>query len=156
MTKLPSAQELELSELTGIFLETCNPAAAWLAYHLARKHNLPVPDIITAEIDRFAAEVAKPALAAWQGDRRAKIEAKAVAQAWGCTRGKEPAEGLLLSRRNSDIVCDYWERLRDGSRPTDALAVLADEYNLSHKEVERILTASRKVFGRNDPARFDG
>ncbi|WP_038935953.1 hypothetical protein [Bradyrhizobium japonicum] len=144
MAQLPSPPELELSELAGIFHETRNPAAAWLAFHLAKKHDLPVPEIVANEIERFAAEVSKPLLAAWNGDGRAKITTKDITTAWGCGRGAKLAQALRLSRRAASIVGEYWGKITSGVRPTDALGALMDDHNLSDKAIEEILTAARK------------
>lgn len=158
MTRLPTDQELELLELTSVFTETKNPASAWLAFHLSRKHGLPLPAIVAGEIDRFAEEISRPLQAAWNGDAYAKVEAKDITAAWGCAPGAKPARDLMISRRDSCIVRDYWDKVRgpNGKRPTDAIRDLTDQYNLSDKKIEGILTASRRTLGRADPANFDG
>ncbi|MBR0982251.1 hypothetical protein JQ554_09390 [Bradyrhizobium diazoefficiens] len=151
MAPLPSPQELELTELAGVFHATHNPAAAWLAFHLAKKHNLPVPEIVANEIERFAAEVSKPLIAAWDGDGRARITTKDITTAWGCGRGTKLAQALRLSRRAASIVGEYWEKITSGVRSTDALSALMDGHNLSDKAVEEILTAARKKRDMDTP-----
>lgn len=145
MAPLPSENALELNELAGIFFETKNPAAAWLAFHLARQYDLPVPDIVSAEIDRFAAEISAPLIRAWNGDGRATITTKEITNAWGCGRGSRFAQTLRLSRRAAQIVVEYWQKITAGVRPTDAIGALADAHHLSDKAIEELLTAARKT-----------
>jgi len=149
MTKLPNFRELELSELTAIFRETRNPAAAWLAFHLATKHKLPVPKIVAGEIERFAADVSKPLLAAWEGSSRAKILDKCILKAWGLKRGTKLAQNLRLARRSVNIVGDYWAKITSNTKPTAAIAALVKKYHVSEKTIESILTAARK---KRDPS----
>lgn len=139
-----------MSELASIFRETQNPAAAWLAFHLAKENNLPVPDIVAAEIDRFAAEVSKPLLAAWNGDQLAKITTKGITEAWGSGRGMKPAQDLRRSRRDGSIVAHYWDKTNEASA-NDAKAAVMKDYNLSDKSIEQLLTTARKTRDPDTP-----
>lgn len=151
MARLPSAQELELNEITSTFRETGAPAAAWLAYRYAQDHSLPVPKIVATEIARFVTEITAPLLAVWNGDRKAKLLAGDITKAWGCARGKDQAEVLVLSRRDVQIYIDYWDKVRDGATRTAALDALADSYHLSRSAVENIVDRFRKADGGADP-----
>jgi len=151
MAKLPTKRELELSELTAIFRETRNPAAAWLAFHLATKHKLPVPKIVAGEIERFAAEVSKPLLAAWEGSSRAKILDKYIINAWGLKQGTKLAQNLRLARRAGNIVGDYWEKVTSKVKPAAAIAALVKKYHVSEKTIEGILTAARRTRDPSTP-----
>jgi hypothetical protein len=58
MTKLKLIDS-EIDGMIELFERTKNPAAAWHAYSICRKTSRPVPDVIQAEIDRFAACVSE-------------------------------------------------------------------------------------------------
>lgn len=160
MAKLPSPIEDEIGELTGIFAETGNPAAAWRCFVLARENGLPVPEAIDAEIVRFAQAVVAPL-----GEDRGSITQKSVAAAWGITKGRKPAPELRVYRRDADIYFDYW-RLRSMSHrrtPTgcwidtpglphgEAISKLVLRWNKSPKTIEEIMTRLLKEYGDNNP-----
>lgn len=152
MTKLPTAAELEFNELEGVFAETKNPAAAWLAFHLATEHKFPVPKFAANEVARFAAEISEPLHSAWNGNRRAKLLGPAIARAWGVEKGKEPAQGLRLSRRVASIVTAYWERITSGVKPTAALRDIGADHGVTIKSIEEILTEARKTRDPDTPS----
>ncbi|MBB1089796.1 hypothetical protein HUU61_00690 [Rhodopseudomonas palustris] len=152
MAKLPSPIELEISELAGVFADTKNPAAAWRAFVLARRHGLPVPACVDTEIVRFAEAVTAPL----ETDRDT-ITAGTVAAAWGIVKGQKPAPQLRNTRRNLDIWLAYWEKRRGGVHPETALprdkaiAALVKERHLSWDSIEGILTEVTKLYGDEDP-----
>lgn len=156
MSRLPTEAELDITTLTGVFVSGGNPAAAWAAYHLARRNGLPIPESVAAEIDRFAAILAAPALAAWNGNDQAQITAKSVTDAWGIERGKNPTRDLRLVRRNADIFVEYWEHIRSGKNDCDAVDEVMEKFALSDKAIREILTASRKEVGTDDPLYYNG
>ena len=154
MAKLPSQVQLDITALTGVLVNGGNPAAAWAAYHLARTNGLPIPPAVAAEIDRFAAEIAAPALLGWDGDDRAQITAKDVTDAWGISRvrGKGAVRDLHVKNRNARIVCDYVETMRQGGRDCDAVDALVEKYPLGEGTIREILTSARKELRADDPA----
>src|SRR6478735_5235196 len=115
MAKLPGPIEDEIGELSSIFAETGNPAAAWQAFVLARDHGFPVPANIEAEITRFAQAVTAPLA----GDRGA-ITARTVAEAWGITKGRKPAPELRNYRRDLDFYFEYWRWRRTSHHKSPA------------------------------------
>ncbi|MGB3042310.1 MAG: hypothetical protein WBB98_03900 [Xanthobacteraceae bacterium] len=140
-----------MNEMTSTFRETGAPGAAWLAYRYAQDHRLPVPEIVATEIARFVAEITSPLLDAWNGDRKAKLSAKDITAAWGCSRGKDQAEVLVLSRRDVQIYIDFWDKVREGETRTATLDALADAFGLSRSAVENIVDRFRKADGGLDP-----
>lgn len=146
MTKLPGPVELEISELAGIFAETRNPAAAWRAFALARRHDLPVPLAVGAEVVRFAEAVVAPL----ESDR-GSITAASIAEAWGLSRGKKPAPGLRNIRRDFDVWLEFWELRRGGMARGDAIGRLVVKHNRSPQLIEGILTRFAKRYGDGDP-----
>ncbi|MEH2498950.1 hypothetical protein V1294_005429 [Bradyrhizobium sp. AZCC 1678] len=61
MAPFPDLVGNEIAEMTDFFERTKNPAAAWRAYSLAQIYTRPVPRVIQAEVDRFAACVSEAA-----------------------------------------------------------------------------------------------
>lgn len=55
MAPLPDPIGNEITEMTDLFERTKNTAAAWRAYSLAQTYTRPVPPVIQAEVNRFAA-----------------------------------------------------------------------------------------------------
>lgn len=152
MAKLPTAAELEFSELEGVFIATKKPEAAWLALHLATEHNLPVPTFAANEVARFAAQISKPLHAAWNGSRHAKLSGPDIARAWGVEKGKEPAQRLRLARRVASIVSAYVERITNGASPTTATWDIAAEHGVTNKTIEEVLTEARKTRAPDVPS----
>jgi hypothetical protein len=145
MAAFPTAAELEFSELESVFTDTKNPAAAWLAFHLATEHNLPVPEFAANEVARFAAEITEPLHSAWNGNRHAKLPGTIIARALGVEKGKEPAQRLRLARRVTSIVSDYVQRITNRVSPTTAVWDIAAEHGVTNKTIEEILTEARKT-----------
>jgi hypothetical protein len=153
MAKLPDPIELEISELAGIWRGTKNPAAAWRCFVLARENGLPVPEVVDAEIMRFAQAVTEPLSV-----KGGSITQKSVAAAWGVAgQGGKPASELRNARRDPEIWLEYWELRRGGVHPdtalsrNDAISELVNRLNLSPKTIEGILTAFNAKYGPNDP-----
>jgi hypothetical protein len=60
----------DLRALSTLFQNTANPAAAWLCWHLAQKWQMPAPQPVADEINRFAEKIANLAIQALDGDAR--------------------------------------------------------------------------------------
>jgi hypothetical protein len=152
MAKFPSPIEVEISKLAGIWRETENPAAAWKCFALARENGLPVPEVIDAEIVRFAQAVTAPL-----ANDRDTITAGTVTAAWGLAKGFKPAPELRNARRDVEVWLEYWELRRGGVSPdaglarNDAISTLADKRNMSPKTIEGILDHFAKEYGPDDP-----
>ncbi len=157
MAKLPGPIELEISELAGIWREHGNPAAAWRCFVLAREHGFPVPEVIDAEIMRFAQAVTAPL-----ADKKDTITQKSVAAAWGIAAGRKPAPELRNTRRDTEMYFEYWDLRRtvgrktptgeviivEGLSRTDAILALAAKHNMPPKTVEAFLTTLSRNTGR--------
>lgn len=61
MAELPDLIGNEIADLTAYFEKTGNVAAAWRAYSLAQTYVRPIPAVLQAEVDRFAACVSEAA-----------------------------------------------------------------------------------------------
>lgn len=152
MAKLPDPIELEISELAGIWRGTKNPAAAWRCFVLARENGLPVPEVIDAEIMRFAQAVTEPL----ESDR-GTITAGTVAKAWGVAKGQKPAPQLRNARRDVAIWLEYWELRRGGVSPdaglsrSDAISTLVKKHDKSPELIGGILDHFAKEYAPGDP-----
>jgi hypothetical protein len=147
MALLPGPIEDEIWELAGIFAESHNPAAAWLAFALAREHGFSVPANVDAEITRFAQAVIAPL-----ADKEGSITARTITEAWGIDRGRKPGMELRGARRDLGIYFEYWDLRRTVSRRTPtgsevieglsrsgAIAKLVERHNKSPKTIEGVV-----------------
>lgn len=118
-----------VGHLAACFRQTGNVAAAWACWHLARAHGLTVPDVIAAEIDRFAAAISGIVDAPGAGKPGMTLDNRTVARLWSGERGgrgkKEPAGELAEWRRDSDIAADVWRRRDGGETEASAVASVA-------------------------------
>ncbi len=151
MSKLPTQAELTLAALTDTLVSGRKPAAAWAALHLARTHNLPVPDAVTVEIDRVAAEIGGPLLAAWNGDARATLGTKDILGVFGIKRGDPLTTQLRVSNRNTSILADYVTSMRENMSDGTAVTTIAKRHGVGEKLVREILADFRKNVGPTDP-----
>ncbi|PPQ21092.1 hypothetical protein CV770_02320 [Bradyrhizobium sp. AC87j1] len=128
MAKLPTKAELDLTTLTGVFTANKNPAAAWAAYSLARRHGLPVPGVIQAEVDRFASCIGKVAEQAMQTELGAppiRFRAEELSQAWRSSGGDNPVGSLQGEWRDYKIFLAVYERVEGGMKVGAAQAAVA-------------------------------
>lgn len=104
----------DLSSLSTLFHESKNPAAAWLCWYLAQKWQMPAPQPVADEINRFAEKIAKLAIEALDGNAETVINAAVAGALWDTSPKKAKgetrrgltglAEQLLLSERDFSIA----------------------------------------------------
>lgn len=128
MTKLPTKVELDLTTLTAMFTAGRNPAAAWAAYSLARRHRLPVPNAIQAEVDRFAECISTAAEQAMQAELGAppiRFRAEELGQAWRGSGRDNPMGSLQDEWRDYKIFLAVYDRVESGMKVGAAQAAVA-------------------------------
>lgn len=128
MAKLPTKAELDLTTLTGVFAVSKNPAAAWAAYSLARQHGLAVPDLIQAEVDRFAGRigaVADEAMRAELGAPPIRFRSEELGQVWRGSGGDNPIGSLQDEWRDYKIFLAVHNRVDGGMKVGAAQAAVA-------------------------------
>lgn len=147
-----SAVEYHLKHLTEFFRESGNVAAAWRGWHIARKWGFDVPEIIAAEVDRFATAIAEITDRALAGDKRASLDSETVAMIWagnkrakdGTRRGKkEPAGELYEWNRNLDVIVDVYLKRKSGMSASDAYRSTATEMGMGEDNVIRLYKKHR-------------
>lgn len=143
MAKLYSSplwrEESRVGHLATFFLQTGNVAAAWACWHMARTHGLPVPDVVAAEVDRFAAAIAGVVDSAIAGDHDARLDGRTVARLWGgegSGRGRnEPAGGVADWERDIAIMLDVLSLRDGGATEASAVSSVADARRTSESLV---------------------
>jgi hypothetical protein len=128
MAKLPTMAELDLITLTRVFAASKNSAAAWAAYSLARRHGLPMPDAIQAEVDRFAScicAVAEQAMQTELGAPPIRFRAEELGQAWRGSGGDNPMGSLQDEWRDFQIFLAIYDRVKGGMKVGAAQAAVA-------------------------------
>ncbi|WP_316233388.1 hypothetical protein [Bradyrhizobium sp. SZCCHNPS2010] len=145
----------DLDRLSALFEETGNPAAAWLCWQLARKWQMPAPQAVAEEINRFADRLAALAIEALDGNARTVIDANAVASLWHvspkASKGKTRrgatglAEQLRLWDRDITVALRVHE-LRSRMPKKDALDVVSREMGIGSDNVNRIAEKYRRDF----------
>ncbi|MBT1516174.1 hypothetical protein KIP88_37570 [Bradyrhizobium sp. SRL28] len=128
MAPLPDLVASEIADLTSYFDRTRNAAAAWRAYSLARQHSHAVPDVIQAEIDRFAAcisDVAEKAIQAEVGAPPVRFRSEELGQAWRGDGGGNPIGSLQDEWRDYQIFWAVLSRVNSGMKVGAAQAAVA-------------------------------
>ena len=128
MATLPDLIGNEIAELTTYFERTRNPAAAWRAYSLARQYSRIIPDVIQAEIDRFAAgisTVAGKAIQAQVGARPIRFRSEELGQIWRGTGGGNPVGALQDEWRDYQSFWTVLSRVNSGMKVGAAQAAVA-------------------------------
>lgn len=118
----------EILDLTDFFEKTGNRAAAWRAYSLARKHSRPVPDVIQAEVDRFAecvSLVAAKAIQAEVGATPVRFRPEELGQAWRGDGGENPVRALQDEWRDYQIYWSVLTKVENGMKVGAAQAAVA-------------------------------
>lgn len=134
----------EVAHLTRYFEQSGNVAAAWRCWHLARKWGFPVPAVVDAEIDRFAAAIAGVTDAALAGNAESRLDSKTVARLWGAAaRGKEdPAKALCAWDRDLDVAVDVYLKRKKMSAE-QAYEAVAEERHMGKENVVRLYKKHR-------------
>ena len=128
MTTLPDLIGSEIADMTEFFKRTGNPAAAWRAYNLARQHSRAVPNLIQAEVDRFAAcvsAVAEKAIQAEVGAPPVRFRSEELGQAWRGDCGGNPIGSLQDEWRDYQIFWAVLGRVNSGMKVGAAQAAVA-------------------------------
>lgn len=145
----------DLNRLDALFRDTRNPAAAWLCWHLAQRWEMPAPQSVRDEINRFAEQIAALAIEALDGNARTVIDADTVATLWdtspkhakdGTRRGTTGlAEQLLLWDRDITIALRVYE-LRKGLPRVEACEAVAEAMGIGFHTVDGIAKKYRNEF----------
>lgn len=156
MAKLYSPEseaQFEVIHLTRFFEQDGNVAAAWRCWHLARKFGLDLPDVILAEVDRFAAAISGVIDNVLAGDASAGLDSKTVAAAWGTARrGKEdPARALRAWDRDIGVAVDVFLKRKE-MPATKAYQSVAKDRGMSVENVIRLFRKYRAEIGTGDAA----
>jgi hypothetical protein len=146
----------DLNILAGLFQETKNPAAAWLCWHLAQRWQMPAPQPVADEINRFAGQIAALSIAALDGDARTVIDADTIAALWdtsprsakdGTRRGTTGlAEKLRIWDRDIDLALRVFELRNKGCPKKAASEIAAGEFGVGADNADRIAKKYRKAF----------
>ena len=146
----------DLVRLSDLFKDTGNPAAAWLCWHLAQKWQMPAPQPVADEINRFAEKIGTLAIKALDGDPETVISTEVVAPFWdtspkrakdGSRRGSTSiAEQLLLWERDSALALRVYELRKDGLTKDAAVEKAREETGISFDNADRIAKKYRKDF----------
>ncbi|OYU88210.1 MAG: hypothetical protein CFE29_17895 [Bradyrhizobiaceae bacterium PARB1] len=132
----------DLRQLSDFFVESRNPAAAWLCWSLGQQWGLPVSEPITAEINRFAAAIAEKAISALDGNQDVVITGDLVGALWDTKtrrQGSTPiAEELRLWDRNIEIAWRVHELRKVTSSKDEAFEIAAREFGISESSADHI------------------
>ncbi|RYX86980.1 MAG: hypothetical protein EON84_21290, partial [Bradyrhizobiaceae bacterium] len=135
-------QEGDLDRLSDFFQQSRNPTAAWLFWSLAKRWDMPVPEPIAAEIDRFADAVAEMALAALDGDESIVINGDTVGTLWDTQargQGSTPiAVELKLWDRDLQIGLRVFELRKITGTKDEAFEIAAEEFGISASSADHI------------------
>lgn len=131
----------EIADLTSFFEETSNVAAAWRAYSLARQHSRAVPDVIQAEIDRFAAGLADVAAHAM----RAGVDVahpiifrpEELGAIWRGDGKADPIGALQRDWRNLSIGAAVARQIENGKKVGAAIEAVAESLPYLNNETVR-------------------
>ncbi|TQF26892.1 hypothetical protein UNPF46_32190 [Bradyrhizobium sp. UNPF46] len=150
MSPLPDLVASEITDLTTFFISTGNVAAAWRAYSLARQHSRAVPDVIQAEIDRFAAGLADVAAQAMRAGVDAAhpiiFRAEELGAIWRGDGKADPIGALQRDWRNLSIGAAVARQIENGKKVGAAIEGVAE--SLPHLNSETVRKAWQK-FQRN-------
>lgn len=146
----------DLVRLSNLFKDTGNPAAAWLCWHLAQKWQMPAPQEVANEINRFAEKIGALAIKALDGDSETVISAEVVAPFWdtspkrakdGSRRGSTSiAEQLLLWERDSALALRIYELRKGGLTKDEAVEKACEKTGISFDNADRIAKKYRNDF----------
>lgn len=146
----------DLNRLSALFQETGNVAAAWLCWHLAQRWQMPAPQPVADEINRFAEQIAVLAIEALDGNAYAVIDANTVAALWdtspsgakdGTRRGSTGlAEQIRIWDRDFKVALRVYELRSEGLTNEEACEAVAKEMGVGEHNADRIAKRYRKGF----------
>lgn len=125
----------EIEFMAEIFKQERDPAAAWRAFFLSRKYALELPDLINAEIDRFAEAVGSIADRAFSGDFSATADAETVGKLWKGNKGRDAGSGAFRSRRSYNIAIAVARLRICGTPVTKAVQSVVKSHRTNTTEV---------------------
>jgi hypothetical protein len=141
MAPLPDLVASEIADLTSYFDRTRNAAAAWRAYSLARQHSHAVPDVIQAEIDRFAAGlavVAEQAMRAGVGVAHpVTFRPEELGAIWRGDGKADPVGALQRDWRNVSIGAAVARQIENGKKVGAAIEAVAESVPYLNSETVR-------------------
>lgn len=142
--------EGDLRLLSDFFVESRNPAAAWLCWSLGQQWALPVSEPINAEIIRFAAAIAEKAISALDGNEDVVITGDSVSALWDTKKRRQGsthiAEELRLWARNREIAWRVHELRKVTSSKDEAFEIAAKEFGISESSADHISRPYRARF----------
>ena len=127
-----------------------NPLAVWVAYRLARRSGLPVPEWVFAYLDNFAELVRE-----WREKPPAGDLARAVGVALGfgsARKDQNPLTDWRERREGERWFAAFEEHLRRGRSPTAARQEVAREFNTTEATVRRRLERFAEGLGTTPEA----
>jgi hypothetical protein len=151
MAPLPDLIASEIADLTSYFNRTRNAAAAWRAYSLARQPGRPVPDVIQAEVDRFAAGIARVAEQAMRAGldvaHPVTFRSEELGAIWRDDGKADPVGALQRDWRNASIGAAVSRQIENGKKVGAAIEAVAE--SLPYLNNETVRKAWQK-FQRNE------
>jgi hypothetical protein len=141
MSPLPDLVASEITDLTTFFISTGNVAAAWRAYSLARQHSRAVPDVIQAEIDRFAAGLADVAGQAMRAGvdvaHPITFRPEELGAIWRGDGKADPIGALQRDWRNLSIGAAVARQIENGKKVGAAIEAVAESLPYLNSETVR-------------------
>lgn len=125
----------EIELMTEIFKKGHDPSAAWRAFFLSRKYGLELPELINAEIDRFAEAVGSIADRAFDGDFAATTDAETIGKIWKGNKGRDAGSGAFRSGRSYNIAIAVARLCICGTPVTKAVQSVVKSHRTNTTEI---------------------
>jgi hypothetical protein len=140
--------DAEIIIATEFFNRTKNPAAAALAYSLARKYQRIIPEEVQAEIDRFIgciADVAERVTMSGFGGKHRHFQEAELYAAW--RNGIDNPMAAFQREHRDALICDEMAYLIErGSKVSDARAAVLDMGpGVDEESIKRIWKQGKRI-----------